>query len=108
MILDQRALIKYILKYQLKAEKRSDACVSTFHDLLKLATAEGHTVKRLLTKALNLSLVERDYHAVEAMHLLQGLPLVDCSHGQVRIVRLEACARACSCHRAPAPDDARP
>ena len=73
------------MKYQMKGEKRSDAFVKAFKDILQEGVEEGHTVTKVMTKTLNKSITERDYGSVETMHLVQGIPLVVCSRAKVRV-----------------------
>jgi hypothetical protein len=73
------------MKYQMKGEKRSDAFVKAFKDILQQGVEEGQTVTNVMTKTLNKSITERDFTAVETMHQILGLPLVVCSRAKVRV-----------------------
>lgn len=90
VILDQKALIKYILKYQLKGEKKSEAFIMAFKDLLGEGVEKGQSMRTVMTKTMNKSIAERDYTSVETMHQCLGLPYVLCSRAQVRHQQLES------------------
>ena len=80
VILDQDALLTYIIKYQIKAEKRSSAYRETLKaDLENPESHGGCSVKSMLEKLLNKSVGERDVGAIEVHHILEGLPLLECN-----------------------------
>ena len=87
VILDHHALIRYILKYQFKGEKVSNAYLQSFKGILEQAAQRGDSTKRTFCQAMNKSNVSRDYGAYETMHLLQGQELVECSRIFVRPCR---------------------
>ena len=77
-ILDQGALINYILKYQTKAEKSSSDFNKVFKTLVQEFSrdadpnqADHDLLRSLMTKTLNKTIGERDYSSVETCHLLQ-------------------------------------
>ena len=85
-ILDQGALINYILKYQTKAEKKSALFQRMFKDLVSEAMKElrkdsgaAVTVTSIMRKCLNKTIGDRDYSSVETCHMLQGIELWNCS-----------------------------
>ena len=95
VILDQKALIQYLLKYQFKGEKGSDAFFQGFKDLLVSCVESGEeSLTKVFTKTINMAIASRDYGSVETMHLLLGLPLVESSRSTVRLCLAFACIRA--------------
>ena len=82
-ILDQTALVNYILKYAMKTEKKSLAFIDAFKEILKGAARADLDVKTVCMKALNHGVADRDYTAQEVSHVLLGLPLVHMSRAHV-------------------------
>ena len=62
-ILDQTALVNYILKYAMKTEKKSLAFIDAFKEILKGAARADLDVKTVCMKALNHGVADRDYTA---------------------------------------------
>jgi ATP-dependent DNA helicase PIF1 len=83
-ILDQTALVNYILKYAMKTEKKSLAFIDAFKEILKGAQHNAELdVHKVCLKALNHGVADRDYTAQEVSHVLLGLPLVHMSRAHV-------------------------
>ena len=78
-ILDQKALVNYIMKYAMKTETKSLPFLDAFKKILEHATRDVGDVKSVCAKAVNHSVADRDYSAQEVTHHLLGLPLVETS-----------------------------
>ena len=81
IIVHQEALVRYIIKYQMKNEKGS----SSFRDSIKAELTEnpdaqdGRSAKSVLERLLNKSVGERDVGSIEVHHILDSLPLFECN-----------------------------
>jgi hypothetical protein len=84
VILDQRALVRYILKYQFKGEKASNQFIQAFKDILAHGVEAGDSTRKVMLKTMNKAIIARDFGAIETCHLVDGEDLVEFSRTTVR------------------------